>query len=88
MSAPQTLVVVVLVPIALGAPAVLVLVPPAVPFGPAVLAGFVEFAAFVTCLVTVASVFFDGLVEFVVGVGDPALTSVDVFGMKGWSAEG
>ena len=88
MSAPQTLVVVVLVPVALGAPAVLVLIPPAVAFGPAVLAGFVEFAAFVICLATVASVFFDGLVEFVVGVGDAALASVDVFGMKGRSAEG
>jgi hypothetical protein len=80
--------VVVLVPVALGAPAALVFIPPAVPFGPAVLAGFVQFAALVTCLVTVASVFFDGLVEFMVGVGDPALASVDVFGMKRWSAEG
>jgi hypothetical protein len=74
--------VVVLVPVALGVPAVLVLIPPAVPFGPAVLAGFVQFAAFVICLATVASMFFDCLVEFVVGVGDPALASVNVLGMK------
>jgi hypothetical protein len=84
----QSLVVVVLVPIALGAPAVLVFIPPAVPFGPAVLAGCVQFAALVIGLTTVASVLFDGLVEFMVRVGDPALTAVDIFGMKGWSAEG
>jgi hypothetical protein len=77
-----------LVPVALGVPAVLVLVPPALAFSPAALAGFVEFAALVICLATVVSMFLDGLVEFVVGVGDPALTSVEVFGMKGWSAEG
>jgi hypothetical protein len=77
-----------LVPVALGVPAVLVLVPPPLAFSPAALAGFVQFAALVTCLAAVAAVFFDGLVEFMVGVDDPALASVEVFGMKRWSAEG
>jgi len=71
-----------LVPVVLGAPAVVVLVPPAMLLAPATLARFVKFTALVLCLAAVASMFLDGLVEFMVGMRDPALTAVDVFGVK------
>jgi hypothetical protein len=74
--------VVVLVPIAVGAPAVLVLVPPAMLLPPATLARFVQLATLVIRLPAVASMFLDSLVEFMVGVRDPALTPVNVFGMN------
>jgi hypothetical protein len=71
-----------LVPVVLGAPAVVVFVPPAMLLAPATLARFVKFAALVLRLAAVASMFLDGLVEFVVRMRDPALTAVDVFGVK------
>ena len=75
---------VVLVPITLGAPAVFVFVPPPVILAPAALARFVQFMALVVCLRAVASMFFDGLVKFMVGVSDPALTALVVVGVKPW----
>ena len=81
--APRLVViVVVLVPIVLGAPAVLVFIPPAMLLAPATLASFVQFATLVIGLPAVAAMFLDGLVEFVVGVSDSTLTAVDVFGVK------
>ena len=71
-----------LVPVVLGAPAVLVLIPPAMLLAPATLARFVKFTTLVICLAAVASMFLDGLVEFVIRMRDPALTAVDVFGVK------
>lgn len=76
------LVVVALVPVVLGAPAMLVFIPPAMLLAPATLASFVQLVALVICLPAVASVSLDSLVEFMVGVRDPALTPVDVFGVK------
>ena len=73
---------VVLVPVALGAPAMLVFIPPLVAFTPATLPRLVQFAAFMLGLTTVASMFLDGLVEFVFGVDDSTLAAVDVLGMK------
>ena len=75
---------VVFVPVALGVPAVLVLVPPLVTFTPAALAGLVQFTALAVGSSAVRSVFFDGLVEFMLGVSDAALTAVIVFGVKTW----
>ena len=60
----------------------LVLVPPAMLLAPATLASFVKFTALVLCLAAVASMFLDGLVEFMIRMRDPALTPVEVFGVK------
>lgn len=78
----EWLVVVVLVPIAVGAPAVLVFIPPAMLLTPATLSGFMQFATLVICLFAVASMFLDGLVEFMLGVSDATLAAVDVLSMK------
>jgi hypothetical protein len=75
-------VVVVLVPIALRVPAVFVFIPPPVTFTPATLSRLVQFAALVVCLSAVASMFLDGFVEFMIGMSDPALAAVVVFGVK------
>jgi len=73
------LVVVVLVPVTIRAPAVFVFIPPPMLLTPATLPRIVQFTTLVICLVAVASVFLDCLVEFMLGVNDPALTSVLVF---------
>jgi hypothetical protein len=74
--------VVVFVPIAVGAPAVLVFIPPAMLLTPATLSGFMQFPTLVICLFAVASMFLDGLVEFMLGVSDATLAAVDVLSMK------
>lgn len=73
-----------LVPIVVGVPAVVVFIPPAMLLAPATLSRFVQFTALAICLLAVASMFLDCLVEFMLRVGDPALTPVDVFGVKSW----
>ncbi len=78
------MIVVVLVPIVFGAPAVLVFVPPAMLLAPATLASFVQFATLVIGLPAMATMFLDGLVEFMVGMSDSTLTAVDVFRVKPW----
>jgi hypothetical protein len=82
MKMGSLLVVVVLVPVAFGVPAVVVFVPPAMLLTPATLAGLVEFVTAVIGLTAVASVVLDGLVEFVFGVSDAALAAVDGLGVK------
>jgi len=77
-------VVVVLVPIVFGAPAVLVFVPPAMLLPPATLSGFVQFTTLVIGLPAMATVSLDGLVEFMLGVSYSTLTAVDVFCVKPW----
>jgi len=72
----------VLIPIVLGAPAVLVFIPPAMLLAPAALAGFVQFTTLVIGLPAVAAMFLDSLVEFMVGVSDSTLTAVDIFRMR------
>jgi hypothetical protein len=75
-------VVVVVVPVAFGAPAVFVLIPPAVPLAPAAFSRVAQFTALVICLPAVATMSLDGLVEFMLGVRDPALAAVNVFCVK------
>jgi len=83
---PSVAIVIVLVPIALGAPAMLVLVPPLMIFAPAMLPSLVELTALVPCLVAVPPMFFDGLVQLVLGVFDTALAAlIAVFGVKSWN---
>ena len=56
--------------------------PPLMPLTPATLPRSVQFTTLVICLSAVASVFLDCLVEFMLRVSDPALTSVEVFCLK------
>jgi hypothetical protein len=79
---PLVAVVVVLVPVAFGVPAVLVLVPPLMKFTPAMLASFVQFVALAICLAAVPPMFFDGLVQFMLGVFDAALAALAVVGVN------
>ena len=81
---PSLLVVIVFVPVAVGVPAVFVLVPPAVLFAPATFAGFVELVALVIGLTAVPSMALDGAMEFMFLVGDAALAAVDLVGVQPW----
>jgi hypothetical protein len=76
--------VVVLVPVAFRVPAVLMFIPPSMPLTPATLTDLVQFTTFVIRPLAVASVLLDCIVEFVLGVRDPTLTSVEVFCAKAW----
>ena len=73
---------VVLVPIAFRAPAVLVFIPPSMPLTPATRPRLVQFTTLVIRLFAVPSVPLDCLMEFMVRMSDSALTSVDVFCLK------
>jgi hypothetical protein len=76
--------VVALVPIAVGAPAVLVLIPPSMLLTPATLSRFVQFATLVIGLPAVPSVSLDGLVEFMLSVSYSPLAAVNVFCVNAW----
>jgi hypothetical protein len=76
------LVVVVFVPITFLVPAALVFLPPLMPLAPATLPHIVQFTTLVICLFAVASLSFNGLVEFMFCVSDSALTSIEVFCRK------
>ena len=82
MGVHRYLVVVAFVPIAILVPAALVFVPPLMPLTPATLSRVVQFAALVICLLAVAPVFLDCLVEFMIRVSYSAPTSVEIFGLK------
>jgi hypothetical protein len=79
---PSVVVVIAIIPVVLGAPAMLVLIPPAMLLPPAALARFVQFAALVVGLAAVAPVAFDGFVQLVLGMSDATLAAVDVFGVR------
>jgi hypothetical protein len=66
-------IVVVVIPIAIGTPAVAVFVPPAVPFVPAAFPRVVQFVPRTVRLPAVPSVVLHGFVDFVVRLGDAAL---------------
>src|SRR5258708_5275453 len=68
-------IVVVVIPIAIGMPAVAVFVPPAVPFVPAAFPGLVQFVPRMIRLLAVPSVVLLGFVQFVVRLGDPTLAT-------------
>ena len=75
---------IVLVPIAVPVPAVLVFIPPLMPLTPATFSRIVQFTTLVICLFAVASMFLNGLVEFMFRMSDPALTLVGVFCLESW----
>jgi hypothetical protein len=72
----EIVVVIVIVPIAIGVPAVSIFIPPAVVVFIAVGAGFPEFVPPVFGLRALHAVVFDGFMKFVVCLGDALLTIV------------
>jgi hypothetical protein len=72
------MVVIVVIPIAIGVPAVSVLVPPAMRAAPAIFASFVQIVTGTVGLAAVPAVMLDGFVELVVRAGDATLTIVIV----------
>ena len=66
-------VVVVIIPIAIGVPAVAIFIPPTVPPAPAVFPCFMQVVARMICLPAVPAVVLDGFVQFVVGLSDAPL---------------
>ena len=75
-------IVIPIVPIALGMPALIVFVPPPVILTPAPFPSLVQLSTLVICLGAVAAVFLDCLVQFVFSVLDAALASFVVVSMK------
>jgi len=71
---------VMVIPIALRAPAVSVFIPPAVPLVPAVLPGFMQLMPRTIRLSAVPAVMLYGFVEFVVRLGNAVLATIVVFG--------
>jgi hypothetical protein len=69
-------VVIVVIPIAVGAPTVAVFIPPAMVAGVAILAGFVQLMASVFGLATLAPMMLDGFVKTVIRLGDAPLATV------------
>jgi hypothetical protein len=69
-------IVVVIVPVALGTPAVAFHVPPTMAVFPAVFAGFTEFGTTVRGLLTFVSMVLDGFVQFVVGPNQSLLAII------------
>ena len=80
----QRLVVVVFIPVAIGVPAVLVFIPPAMLFAPAAFPGCMEFAAFMIGLTAITSMALDGAMEFMFFVSNAALAAVDFVGVQPW----
>src|SRR5260370_16905975 len=68
-------VVIVVIPIAVGMPAVAFFVPPAVPLSPATFAGLMQLVAPVVGLPAVPAVTLHGFVEFVVRLENAALAA-------------
>ena len=74
-------IVIAVVPM-LFAPAMRVFIPPAMMLAPAAFAGFVELAAPAVRVGAVAAVTLDGLMQFMISVGDAALALLFAFGMR------
>ena len=78
-------VTIVVVPIAVGVPTMLVLIPPAMGAVPAIVARFVQFMPRMIRLFAFAAVMLDGFMKTVIGLGDAPLTIV-VIGAQTWGA--
>jgi hypothetical protein len=72
-------IVIVVIPIAIGMPAVAVFIPPAVPLVPAALTGFMQFMPRAICLPALPTVVFHGFVELMVRFGNATLATIVVF---------
>ncbi len=75
---------VVFIPVAVGVPAVLMFIPPAMLFAPAAFAGCMEFATLMIGLTAVPSMALDGPVKFMFLVSNAALAAVDFVGVQPW----
>jgi hypothetical protein len=78
-------IVVVVVPVALGMPAVSVFIPPAMSAAPAIFARFVQFVPSLIGLFAFAAVMLDGFMKTMIGPGD-ALLAIVVIGAQTRSA--
>jgi len=76
MIAIAVTIVVVVVPIAVGVPTMLVLIPPAMGAVPAIVARFVQFMPRMIRLFAFAAVMLDGFMKTMIGPGDAFLASV------------
>jgi hypothetical protein len=74
-------IVIMVIPVAIGMPAVAVFVPPTMPFIPAAFPGLAQFVPRTIRLLAVPTVVLDGFVQFVVRLGDATLASIVVFGV-------
>jgi hypothetical protein len=80
------MVVIVVIPIAIGAPAVAIFVPPAMAFVPAAFAGLAQFVARVIRLPAFPAVVLDGFVKPVVRLGNTSLATIVAFGGCPWGS--
>src|SRR5437879_1084020 len=69
-------IVIVVIPVAFGAPAVAVFIPPTVIAAVAILARFVQFAPRLVCLPAVAAMVFDGFMKTMIRFRDTPLAIV------------
>jgi hypothetical protein len=69
-------IMIVIIPVALGAPTVAVFIPPAMVAGVAVLAGFVELTASLVGLTAVATMVFNGFMKTMIGPGNALLATI------------
>lgn len=67
---------ILIVPVPLGAPAMLVFVPPAMPVRPAVLSRLVQLMTSMLGLLALVSMVFNGLMQTVIGAGNPVLAII------------
>jgi hypothetical protein len=73
-------VMIAIIPIAVGMPAVAVFVPPTVSLPPAAFPGFAQFVPRMVRLPAVPAVIFDSFVQSMVRLGDAALATIIVIG--------
>jgi len=69
-------IMIVIIPVALGAPTVAVFIPPAMVAGVAILAGFVELTARLVSLTAVAAMVFNGFMETMIRPGNALLATI------------
>jgi hypothetical protein len=73
-------VVIVVIPIAIGMPPVAVFIPPAMSFVPAAFPRFMQFVARMIGLPAIPAVMLHGFMQFVIRLGDAPLALVVIFG--------
>ncbi len=73
-------VVIVVIPIAIGVPATAVFIPPAMALVPATFPCLAQFEAGAVRLSAVPAVMLHGFMQFVIGFGDAALTAIVTLG--------
>jgi hypothetical protein len=82
------MIVIVVIPVVIAAPAMAVLIPPAMVQSPAPFPCLVQFMTPTVCLSAVPSMVFHGLVEFVVGPDNAPLAVIAIRLCAGHSSEG